>query len=170
MSRMNALFFCALAALSASTVSAQAKAPVELTIRAPATTVPLDRDFALHALVRNSDRARTVALRGTPGFGPGGGLELVVTDASGKRRIVAHPTSAAPLEEATRNGRAVLLGPGEGLAVRHRQAARRIFVAPGTYQLAVRYSPVTRGAGSAINGAVDTLSAESPAVRVEVVP
>lgn len=170
MTRTRALFLSALVAFSASNASAQAPVPIELTLRASASVVPLGRDFALHALVKNSDSAKTVALRGMPGFGPGGGLELVVTDASGKRWIVPHPTRAPSLDEATRNGRAVLLRPGETLAVRHREAARKIFLAPGRYRLAVRYSPVTRGAGSPITGAQESQLAESQPISVEVKP
>lgn len=170
MTRTRALFLSALVAFSASNASAQAPVPIELTLRASASAVPLHRDFALHALVKNSGNARTVALRGAPGFGPGGGLELVVTDAAGKRRIVPHPTRAPSLEEATRNGRAVLLRRGEALAVRHREAARKIFLAPGRYRLSVRYSPVTHGAALPIAGADESQSAESPHISVEVIP
>lgn len=167
---MRTFFLFALSAHCASPAVAQAQAPVDLTLRASASTVSLDRDFAMHALVSNRERERTIALRGTPGFGPGGGLELVVTDAAGKRRIVAHPSRAVSLEEGTRDSRAVMLRPGETLAIRHRESARKIFLAPGRYQLAVRYSPITQGAATPIAGAAESKAAESRPISVDVRP
>jgi hypothetical protein len=165
---MCTLLLGALALFATMNAAAQAGPSVELTLQPANTTVRLDGAFAFHAVIRNTERARTVALRGMPGFNPGGGLALVVVDPAGQRRTVAHAPGARSVDEATKDGRAKLLRPGEALAVRHRERASDLFPAPGKYELRLRYASPARGAQPAITGAVEGASAESESVVIEV--
>ncbi|GIX37341.1 MAG: hypothetical protein KatS3mg127_0580 [Silanimonas sp.] len=168
MPRMCTLLLGAFALFATVHAAAQATPSVEVALQPASTTVRLDGAFVFHALIRNTERARTVVLRGMPGFNPGGGLELVVVDPAGQRRTVAHPAGARSVEEATRDGRARPLRPGEALAVRHRERASGLFPAPGKYEVRVRYTSPSRGAQPMISGAVEGASAESEPVIIEV--
>jgi hypothetical protein len=140
--------------LSASAI-AQPPSPLSVELRTPTREVRRGDLFLLQVGLSNVDEARTVVLRGDPGFGPAGGLELRVTDSQGRTTIAPRTVSYVTLSEAQDGVRKTLLRPGQALWINRHVRVRDLFPAPGSYRLEVRYtSPSPSSRSPALPGRV----------------
>lgn len=154
--------------LVTGTAAAQAPGAVSVTLHAPKAQYRSYDLIPFAVSVHSVHPQRRVALRGVPSFAENGGLELVVIHPDGHREVAPHAAEVVPEEEVRSGARAVLLAPGEGVAVYRRDLAGELFPSPGTYRVVVSYtSPLPEQAGGD-DAPVEGASAISNELELEI--
>lgn len=160
-----------LAVLAPCAAPAQSTPSLSAELLTPTDQLRLGGVVQFTVLLRNTDTQRSVVLRGEPGFGPAGGMELVITDGQGVSRSLPATSGDMTLEQAQTGTRRMLLPPGHGHAVYRQMPVQTLFPSVGQYQLRVNYSsPMpTPGNPSVASNAIEGSQATTATVAIEVV-